>query len=84
MKGDIIMGFFSTVGSVLKGVSDVLSIFGGEHVGSSSGTYRNSKGETGTFTSDTYDYGNGYQKKYTTFTDSNGNTSSFTEDINLF
>lgn len=78
------MGFFSTLGSVLECVTDVLSIFGGEHVESSSGTYTSSDGGTGTFHSDTYDYGNGYQKKYTTVTDSKGNSKSYTENITKY
>lgn len=78
------MGFFSTVGSVLKTVGDVISIFGGDHVESSSGTYTSSNGKTGTFQSDTYDYGNGFQKKYTTVTDSDGNTRTYTEDITKY
>lgn len=75
------MGFFSAIGSVLESVTDILSIFGGKHTDSSYGSYTSSDGSKGTFSSDTYDYGGGYKKKYTTYTDNKGNSKTFTESI---
>ena len=78
------MGFFSVIGAVLDGVNNILEAFGGQHVESVSGSYTSSDGSSGTYSSDTYDYGDGHQKKYTTYTDSNGNSKTYTEDIHRY